>query len=187
MGDTPVTVDDLNVVKNEVASMSSQMKELLALVKEMQKAKTTTTETPLEEDPDDGDSNNENASNKTKDYHDTKWKSVEVPIPHPNITNRGDPPKLDSVNFNTWQAKMRSHICSSSNELWRVIESGFKPFDPSNLSRREVVDGQLNATALHMIQLSVGEKDWPYVGHYREAKDAWKGLEEVYLGNESMR
>ena len=64
---------------------------------------------------------------------------------------------------------MKSHICSSSNKLWRIIENGFK------------------ATALHMIQIAVGAKDWPHIAHFTTAKDAWQGLEEVYVGNESMR
>ena len=53
---------------------------------------------------------------------------------------------------------MKSHVNSASIELWRIIQPGFKAVDPANLTRREVVDTQLNATALHMLELAVGEK-----------------------------
>jgi hypothetical protein len=47
---------------------------------------------------------------------------------------------------------MKSHISSSSAHLWRVIQNGFAPHDPHNLTGREEVDEQLNATAKHLIQ-----------------------------------
>ena len=58
---------------------------------------------------------------------------------------------------------MKSHLCSASVELWRIIEEVFKAHDPTNLTRREAVDSQLNATALHQLQLAVGEKDMPLI------------------------
>ena len=67
---------------------------------------------------------------------------------------------------------MRSYVCSSSNELWRVIENGYTPVFPYNLTRIEVVDAQLNATALHMIQEAAGDKDLPHIQHLRTAKAA---------------
>jgi hypothetical protein len=30
------------------------------------------------------------------------WYSPDPPIPHPHIDNRGDPPKLDALNFGQW-------------------------------------------------------------------------------------
>jgi hypothetical protein len=59
--------------------------------------------------------------------------------------------------------------------------------DPNDLTRREVVDSQLNATALHMIQIIVGSKDLPHIQHFSTAKEAWKGLSDVFVGNESMK
>jgi hypothetical protein len=59
--------------------------------------------------------------------------------------------------------------------------------DPNNLTRREVVDSQLNATALHMIQIAVGSKDLPHIQHFSTAKEAWQGLSDVFVGNESMK
>ena len=82
--------------------------------------------------------------------------SVDPPIPHPHINNRGDPPKLNPSCFSNWQFLMRSHVKSASIELWRIIEVGFKAVDPNNMTRREIVDCQLNDLALNMIQTVVG-------------------------------
>jgi hypothetical protein len=59
--------------------------------------------------------------------------------------------------------------------------------DPNNMTRREVVDSQLNATALHMIQNAVGSKDLPHIQHFSTAKEAWQGLSSLFVGNESMK
>jgi hypothetical protein len=113
--------------------------------------------------------------------------SPDPPIPHPHIVNQGNPPILTPKSFGKWQFKMRPFLCSSSIELWRIIEVGFKASNPNNLTRREVVDSQLNATALYMIQQAVGEKDMPHIEHLTTAKDAWNTLGDVFIGNASMR
>ncbi|KAK1610870.1 hypothetical protein QYE76_034543, partial [Lolium multiflorum] len=63
----------------------------------------------------------------------------------------------------------------------------FKPYNPDKLTRREAVDSQLNNTALHMIQTSVGTKDLPRVRNYTTAKEAWDGLAASCIGSESTR
>jgi hypothetical protein len=50
---------------------------------------------------------------------------------------------------------MRSHVRNASTEFWRIIEEGYSPQDPKSLTRREVVDDQLNATAVNMIHMAV--------------------------------
>jgi hypothetical protein len=65
---------------------------------------------------------------------------------------------------------MASHVHSSSIELRRIVENGFKAKDPNNLTRREVVDSQLNASALHMIQIFMGSKDLPHIQHFATPK-----------------
>ena len=119
-----------------------------------------------------------------EDYHEVPppWYSPDPPVPHPHINNRGDPPKLNASSFMSWTHQMKSHVCSSSIELWRIIEVGFKAVDPSNLTRRGVVNSQLNATALHMIQLAVGSKDMPLIQHFTTAKEAWDGLSDLFIG-----
>ncbi|KAK1610293.1 hypothetical protein QYE76_033966 [Lolium multiflorum] len=75
----------------------------------------------------------------------------------------------------------------ASNELWRIILEGFKPYNPDKLTRREAVDSQLNNTALYMIQTSVGTKDLHRVRNYTTAKEAWDGLAASCIGSESTR
>jgi hypothetical protein len=70
---------------------------------------------------------------------------------------------------------------SSCIELWRIVEEGFKAVDPNNLTGREVVDSQLNATALHMIQIAFGSKDLPHIQHFSTTKEAWQGLSDVFV------
>jgi hypothetical protein len=81
---------------------------------------------------------------------------------------------------------MITHMCNTCIELWRIVEEGFKAVDPNNLTRREVVDSQLNATALHMIQIVVGSKDLPHIQHFSTTKETWEGLSNVSVGNDSM-
>ncbi|KAK1693320.1 hypothetical protein QYE76_010017 [Lolium multiflorum] len=78
-------------------------------------------------------------------------------------------------------------LSAASNELWRIILEGFKPYNPDKLTRREAVDSQLNNTALHMIQTSVGTQELPRVRNYTTAKEAWDGLAASCMGSESTR
>ena len=129
----------------------------------------------------DGDPNKES-------YNDTRWKSPDPPIPHPHINNIGDPPKINVNDFDRWQFEFRSYMRRSCNDLWRIVERGFHPqHDIDNYTRREVVEAQLNSVALHMIQQAVGSNDLPFIIKYTMAKEAWEGLAEIYVGNESMK
>src|SRR3954465_9118629 len=114
-----------------------------------------------------------------------------IPLIHLSLTHiyiiGGDPSKLSASTFTQWQFLMKSHVCSSSIELWKIIENGLHVGNPNNLTIREIVDSQLNATALHMIQLGVGDKDMPHIQHLSTAKEAWDALTELFIGNESMR
>ena len=126
--------------------------------------------------------------NESKDYKETPpWFSPNPPIPHPHINHRGDPPKLTDHSFAQWQYLMKSHVQSSCIDLWAIIMNGLHVDNPSNLTRREVVDSQLDATAKHMIQLGVGSKNMPHIQHLDTAKECWDTLIDIFVGNESMR
>ena len=211
----PATMDDIKVLEASMSSlessMSSQMKQLHDMMKLLIENKTSNTSTviPPKVAPEVTNAINGASSgaetilvedldeaSKAKGGKDPKSYNVELPpkvyspdppIPHPHIVNQGQPPMLTPKSFGKWQLKMRSFLCSSSIELWRIIEHGFKAYNPNNLSRREVVDSQLNATALYMIQQAVGEKDMPHIEQLTTAKEAWNTLSEVFIGNESMR
>jgi hypothetical protein len=192
-----VTVDEF---KSFESSVSSQMSELREMIAQLMQAKIPSAH-PLPDKPatlhvENAGLEEEVANKEPEARSSTKgdgkgeflhWNSPDPSIPHPHINNRGDPPKLDALNFGQWQYQMISHMRSSCIELWRIVEEGFKAVDPNNLTRREVVDSQLNATALHMIQIAVRSKDLPHIQHFSTAKEAWQGLSDVFVGNESMK
>jgi hypothetical protein len=84
---------------------------------------------------------------------------------------------------------MRSHINFVSIELWRIIEQGFHPSskDLKNLQPWELIDKQLNASALHLIHMSLSEKDKAFVRNITSAKDAWDALANLFIGNKSIQ
>ena len=61
------------------------------------------------------------------------------------------------------------------------MQKGYKPFNPENLTRREVVDHQLDSMALHILQQAVGEKELPHIQQFSTAKETWNALEEGSL------
>src|SRR3954468_3219467 len=149
----------------------------------------TSTKVPSEntEEPENPTSKKENGG---KDYSAVppplKY-TPDPPIPMPHIIPQGAPPMLDTSNFANWQYLMRSHISSSSIELMRIVEDGFSPFDPKLLTRGEVVDKKLNATALGMIQKALTPKDFAHIRQFDTAKGAWDQLTELFVGNASIQ
>ncbi|KAK1692565.1 hypothetical protein QYE76_009262 [Lolium multiflorum] len=113
--------------------------------------------------------------------------TINVPIPMPHILSHGSPPSLESNNFENWQFLMRSHVRSASTELWHIIEEGYSPRDPKKLTRRDVVDDQLNATAINMIHMAITPKDRAHIRSLKTAKEAWDKLEKLFLGNASIQ
>ena len=67
------------------------------------------------------------------------------------------------------------------------MQKGYKPFNPDNLTRREVVEAQLDSTALHIVQQAVGPKELPHIQKFNTAKETWDALEARFIGNDSMR
>jgi hypothetical protein len=84
---------------------------------------------------------------------------------------------------------MRSHINFVSIELWRIIEQGFNPTSKelNNFLPWEHIHKQLNASALHLIHMSLSEKDKAFVRSITSAKDAWDALTNLFIGNESIQ
>jgi hypothetical protein len=98
-------------------------------------------------------------------------------------------PPLDAFSFANWQDNMRSHINFVSIELWRIIEQGFNPTskDLNNLLPWEHIDKQLNASALHLIHMSLSKKDKTFVRSISSAKEAWDALMDLFIGNASIQ
>jgi hypothetical protein len=76
-----------------------------------------------------------------------------------------------------------------SIELWRIIELGFHPSskDFNNWQPWELIDKKLNASTLHLIHMSLSEKDKVFVRSISSAKEAWDALTNLFIGNESIQ
>ena len=187
------TMKDIKELETSLTSaMNARMDEMREMIADLIKAQTTTPSAsptpeespsgkkPEEKGEEEGESGTKddppkkNATPQGKgekeDYHQAplgSWYSPDPPIPHPHINHRGDPPKIDaSTSFTQWQYLMKTHLNSSCIKLWRVIQNGFKPVDPNNPIRREVVDHQLDSTALHILQQAVGEKELSHIQQF---------------------
>jgi hypothetical protein len=128
----------------------------------------------------------------SKTYSEIPYPTSYFSISHiqiPHIANCGSPPPLDASSFANWQANMESHINFASIELLRIIKQGFKPSssDPDNLLPWELVDKQLSASALHLIHMSLTEKDKALVRTLTSTKETWDTLIELFIGNESIQ
>ncbi len=151
-----------------------------------------------EEDPERVDEG-EGTKDTSRENDSTKEDTTKMPPPvsyvsgrhlqMPHLASCGPPPPLDASSFANWQDNMRSHINFVSIELWRIIEQGFHPTskDLNNLQPWEVIDKQLNASALHLIHMSLSEKDKAFVRSITSAKEAWNTLTNLFIGNESIQ
>ena len=124
-----------------------------------------------------------NGKGEKEDYHAIPPIYTPDPlIPHPHINNIGVPPKIDATSsFSQWQYLMRTYLRISCNELWRIVQKGFKPFDPDNLTRREVVDAQLDSTTFLILQQAVGLKGLTHIQKFSTTKETWDALEDRFV------
>ncbi|KAK1607116.1 hypothetical protein QYE76_030789 [Lolium multiflorum] len=115
------------------------------------------------------------------------------PIVHDAVGSKRDASLFDAVPSTAVAAASRAASrdggCADArvSELWRIIEEGYSPRDPKHLTRREVVDDQLNATAINMIHMAVTPKDRAHIRSLKTAKEAWDKLDKLFLGNESIQ
>jgi hypothetical protein len=114
------------------------------------------------------------------------YSTLQVHYPMPHINYMGSPPKLDTRNFIKRQGLMKYHISNSSTHLWRVIQNGFAPHDLLNLTGREEVDEQLNATAKHLLQQAMPDTHAAHINNLSTAKEVWDYLTMLFVGNDSI-
>jgi hypothetical protein len=132
-----------------------------------------------------GKDGDESSDDQPKKDDTSRGHSTKIPYPKsyvsgrhlqmPHLASCSPPPPLDASSFANWQDNMRSHINFVSIELWRITEQGFHPTskDLTNLLPWEQIDKQLNASALHLILMSLTEKDKAFVCSNTSAKEAW--------------
>ena len=86
------------------------------------------------------------------------------PIPSTHLNHVGPPPKfVKSEDFASWVYRFKRHLNHSSTNLWRIIEQGFYPHDPSNFTPREAADNQFKESALFIIQDAIPPEDIAHV------------------------
>src|SRR5664279_1915944 len=115
------------------------------------------------------------------------YDSIHPIVQMPHILNVGSPPMLNTNDFSLWKFLMESHISSSCNALWRSVLYGFRPYDPRNLTPKEVVECQLNATALNIIQKALPLELLAHIRSCNTAKEAWDSLNILFEGNSSIQ
>ena len=104
------------------------------------------------------------------------YNQIHRQVDKPHIANMGTPPKLDPKDFPNWQFNMRSHMSSCCVFLIDIIEQGFHPQDPLNMTPTEKANHQLNATAMRMIQTAAGPTYTTHIQVCKTAKQCWDNL-----------
>ena len=70
---------------------------------------------------------------------------------------------MKNEDFDSWVYRFKHHLNHVNTNLWRIIEEGFYPHDRRNFTPREVVDNQLNESALFIIQDAILPEDLPHL------------------------
>ena len=57
------------------------------------------------------------------------------PVPSTHLNHAGPPPKIvKNEDFDSWVYRFKHHLNHVNTNLWRIIEEGFYPHDPSNFT-----------------------------------------------------
>lgn len=190
MGD-PTPMDLMQQQLNDMAKKSEErMSRLEELLNKLVEKPTSSQgeSAPLDENgnPIAPSKDPENSTNKDKPEFSYLYNnSPNVQLPH--INNLGKPPLVDRARFTNWKASMKSHMCSSSMQIWRVVEKGFYPKDLENLTSSEVIDQQLDANAMHMLENAMVNEGVEHIRALPNAKAAWDYILAMYDGNTSMQ
>ena len=83
--------------------------------------------------------------------------------------------------------RFKRHLNHSSTNLWRIIEQGFYPDDPSNFTPREAVNHQFNEYTLFILQEAIPPKDIAHLRPFTVAKEAWEHVVSLYKGSASIQ
>jgi len=82
---------------------------------------------------------------------------------------------------------MKRHLKGSSEELWRIIQEGFHPYDRHNMTPREYRDNSINSHALVVIGNGLKPEQENLVRKCETAKECWDLLEKTLMGSASIR
>ena len=197
---TSVTRDDLNTAM--AALKTSLTNEVKTMLKELIERTKSSPEPALVVKPANTDSKANSSKEAAKGMRPSSpldnngtgtyasvpppW-SMEDPVPAPRLKPVGPPPKLVKGDFANWVFSIKSHLNHNSTNLWRIIEEGYYPHDPSNLTPREDADNQYNHSALFILQSAVPPEDLPHLRPFTLAKDCWEHIMVMYKGSSSIQ
>ena len=191
MGD-PSTMESIQKQIDIMAEKSDKrMDRLEELITKLGSASSNVNESPsLDENGKPISPSKENEVDSLKDRNPNQFGyayNIAPNVQHPHVNNLDNPPLVDRTRFTNWKASMKSYVCSSSMQIWRIIEKGYYPKDVNNLSSSEIIDEQLNAHAMHMLEKAMVNEGVEHIRSLPNAKEAWDYLLAMYDGNMSMK
>ena len=78
---------------------------------------------------------------------------------------------MKNEDFDSWVYRFKRHLNHVNTNLWRIIEEGYHPHDPSNFTPREAADNQFNENALIIIEDAIPPKDLAHLRRFALARD----------------
>ena len=110
-----------------------------------------------------------------------------LPLPEPHFAHAGQTPILNKDEYPIWAYRMKRHLKGSSEELWRIIQDGFHPYDRHNMTPIEYHDNSINSHALVVIGNGLKPEQENLVRKCEKAKECWDLLERTLMGSASIR
>ena len=125
-------------------------------------------------------------TNKVKDANSDKGKATSEK--GPSTSGRNGTDIYAHVEPPTYGGPIPStHLNHVNTNLWRIIEEGFYPHDPSNFTPREAADNQFNENALFILQDAIQPEDIAHLRPFTVAKEAWHHVVSLYKGSTSIQ
>src|SRR3954462_2717030 len=110
-----------------------------------------------------------------------------LPLPEPHFAHAGPTPILNKDEYPIWAYRMKRHLRGSSEELWRIVQEGFHPYDRHNMTPREYRDNSINSHALVVIGNGLKPEQENLGRKCETAKERWDLLEKTLMGSASIR
>ena len=116
------------------------------------------------------------------------WLYAQPKDDKPNYRHGGEPPVLDKkADFSMWRVAMQDHLRFANDEMMAILEDGYNPVDPKNLTPREIYNRHLNDTAIMFLRKGMSEKQRRPFIHITSAKDLWDCIVRSKTGTSSLR
>src|SRR3954467_11658653 len=110
-----------------------------------------------------------------------------LPLPELHFAHAGPIPILNKDEYPIWAYRMKRHLKGSSEDLWRIVQEGFHPYDRHNMTPREYRDNSINSHALVVIGNGLKPEQANLVRKCETAKECWDLLERTLMGSASIR